>query len=71
MPPIGRVLATLLLLVARAGVPCATAGVTSPYRRSLQMLPDMPLDSDVFRPPPGFNAPEQVHITLATRRGAR
>nr|1KBP_A Chain A, Purple Acid Phosphatase [Phaseolus vulgaris]1KBP_B Chain B, Purple Acid Phosphatase [Phaseolus vulgaris]1KBP_C Chain C, Purple Acid Phosphatase [Phaseolus vulgaris]1KBP_D Chain D, Purple Acid Phosphatase [Phaseolus vulgaris]3KBP_A Chain A, Purple Acid Phosphatase [Phaseolus vulgaris]3KBP_B Chain B, Purple Acid Phosphatase [Phaseolus vulgaris]3KBP_C Chain C, Purple Acid Phosphatase [Phaseolus vulgaris]3KBP_D Chain D, Purple Acid Phosphatase [Phaseolus vulgaris]4KBP_A Chain A, Pur len=24
---------------------------------------DMPLDSDVFRVPPGYNAPQQVHIT--------
>ncbi|OEL17175.1 Purple acid phosphatase 2 [Dichanthelium oligosanthes] len=67
--PMGHVLAMLLLLSARAAVPCGGAGVTSPYRRSLQMLPDMPLDADVFRRPPGPNAPEQVHITLGDQTG--
>ncbi|XP_020101512.1 purple acid phosphatase 2-like [Ananas comosus] len=38
-------------------------GVTSSYRRKLEASVDMPLNSDVFRRPPGYNAPEQVHIT--------
>ncbi|KAL9675989.1 hypothetical protein QQ045_004200 [Rhodiola kirilowii] len=38
-------------------------GVTSRYVRKLQESQDMPLDSDVFRLPPGYNAPQQVHIT--------
>ncbi|KAL6599825.1 hypothetical protein ACP70R_023853 [Stipagrostis hirtigluma subsp. patula] len=59
-----RVLVWLLALVA-----VADAGVTSRYRRSLQILPDMPLDADVFRAPPGFNAPEQVHITQGDLTG--
>ena len=62
-----RVLAVLFLLAAHAA--SAAAGVTSPYRRSLQMLPDMPFDADVFRPPPGDNAPEQVHITQGDLTG--
>ncbi|KAM0830835.1 hypothetical protein ACQ4PT_065951 [Festuca glaucescens] len=60
-----RELAVLLLLLAAH----ASAGVTSPYRRSLLMLPDMPLDADVFRAPPGNNAPEQVHITQGDLTG--
>ncbi|KAM0915063.1 hypothetical protein ACQ4PT_011094 [Festuca glaucescens] len=63
-----RMLAVLLLLAAHAAA-SASAGVTSPYRRSLQMLPDMPLDADVFRPPAGYNAPEQVHITQGDLTG--
>jgi hypothetical protein len=29
----------------------------------------MPLDADVFRVPPGYNAPQQVHITLGDQTG--
>lgn len=35
-------------------------GVTSKYRRQLEASVDMPLDSDVFRVPAGYNAPQQV-----------
>jgi hypothetical protein len=63
-----RVLAALLLLLL-AAADTASAGVTSPYRRSLLALPDMPLDADVFRAPPGRNAPEQVHITQGDLEG--
>ncbi|KAL6846870.1 hypothetical protein ACP4OV_022723 [Aristida adscensionis] len=62
----------LVVLVAAAAWLAATVcdgGVTSRYRRSLQILPDMPLDADVFRAPPGQNAPEQVHITLGDLTG--
>jgi hypothetical protein len=34
------------------------------------MLPVMPLDVDVFRSPPGDNAPEQVHITQGDLTGS-
>jgi hypothetical protein len=46
--------AVLLLVVA------CHAGQTSEYRRRLGQAMDMPLDADVFRPPPGRNAPQQV-----------
>lgn len=41
------------------------AGVTSGYVRKILSsessdIDDMPLDSDVFRVPPGYNAPQQV-----------
>ena len=38
----------------------ADAGVTSSYRRKLEATVEMPLDADVFRVPPGYNAPQQV-----------
>lgn len=36
-------------------------GITSRYVRKLEATVDMPLDSDVFRVPCGYNAPQQVH----------
>lgn len=35
-------------------------GKTSSFVRNDQLSHDMPLDSDVFRIPPGYNAPQQV-----------
>lgn len=40
----------------------ADAGVTSEYRRKLEATVEMPLDADVFRVPPGYNAPQQVGV---------
>ena len=61
--------ATLLLpLLLLAG---ARAGQTSEYRRHLGSAIDMPLDADVFRPPPGHNAPEQVRHRLGWHRVPR
>lgn len=37
-------------------------GVTSRYVRKLKESQDMPLNSDVFRVPSGYNAPQQVLI---------
>jgi hypothetical protein len=45
------------------------AGETSEYRRQLGSAVDMPLDADVFRAPPGRNAPQQVHITQGNHDG--
>jgi hypothetical protein len=57
----------VLLLVALAAVSAlaliatgASGGITSSYRRKLDATADMPLDADVFRPPPGYNAPQQA-----------
>nr|ABQ50886.1 purple acid phosphatase [Lolium multiflorum] len=55
--------AVLLLAVA------CHAGQTSEYRRQLGQAMDMPIDADVFRPPPGRNAPQQVHITQGDHDG--
>ena len=60
-----------LLLLAGAACPGARAGQTSEYRRHLGSAIDMPLDADVFRPPPGHNAPEQVRHRLGWHRVPR
>jgi hypothetical protein len=57
------------LLALAALLAAADAGVTSAYRRKLEATADMPLDADVFRVPPGYNAPQQVHITLGDQTG--
>ncbi|KAJ0024511.1 hypothetical protein Pint_09041 [Pistacia integerrima] len=44
-------------------------GRTSSFVRSANLSLDMPLDSDVFRVPPGYNAPQQVHITQGDHVG--
>jgi hypothetical protein len=50
----------VLVLVLLGGGGGADAGVTSSYRRKLEATVEMPLDADVFRVPPGYNAPQQV-----------
>lgn len=48
---------------------CADAGVTSRFVRKLEESQDMPLNSDVFRVPSGYNAPQQVRlIQVITKR---
>ncbi|KAK9269977.1 hypothetical protein L1049_025550 [Liquidambar formosana] len=44
-------------------------GITSSYARKNDISADMPLDSDVFQVPPGYNAPQQVHITQGDHEG--
>ncbi|AQK89019.1 purple acid phosphatase [Zea mays] len=62
-------LQVVLFFVAVLLVVVADAGVTSQYRRKLEATVEMPLDADVFRVPPGYNAPQQVHITLGDQEG--
>ncbi|PKA62804.1 Purple acid phosphatase 2 [Apostasia shenzhenica] len=45
------------------------AGATSAFVRKVEKTVDMPLDSDVFRVPCGYNAPQQVHITQGDHDG--
>ncbi|KAL2249775.1 purple acid phosphatase 2-like isoform X1 [Sesamum indicum] len=45
------------------------AGLTSSYVRNNGLSQDMPLDSDVFKEPPGYNAPQQGHITQGDHEG--
>ncbi|KAJ9186516.1 hypothetical protein P3X46_002080 [Hevea brasiliensis] len=47
----------------------SSGGITSSYVRKQESSTDMPLDSDVFKVPPGFNAPQQVHITQGDHKG--
>lgn len=39
-------------------------GITSSFVRNEERSIDMPFDSDVFRIPPGYNAPQQVILLL-------
>ncbi|KAL8141214.1 hypothetical protein V2J09_007235 [Rumex salicifolius] len=44
-------------------------GTTSKFARGNNISADMPIDSDVFKVPPGYNAPQQVHITQGDLEG--
>ncbi|WZZ85579.1 hypothetical protein YC2023_114158 [Brassica napus] len=59
----------ILGLVLNSLVLFCHGGRTSSYVRRLEATVDMPLDSDVFRFPPGYNAPQQVHITQGDVEG--
>lgn len=39
-------------------------GISSSYARSNDISADMPLNSDVFAVPSGYNSPQQVSINL-------
>ncbi|XP_031273856.1 purple acid phosphatase 10-like [Pistacia vera] len=58
-----------LCLVLNIAVLC-NGGSTSRYIRKLEEIEDMALDSDVFKVPPGYNAPQQVHITQGDHEGS-
>lgn len=47
-------------------VAVCNGGITSPYVRRADRSIDMPFDSDVFRPPEGYNAPQQVNFILSS-----
>ncbi|EPS60425.1 hypothetical protein M569_14376, partial [Genlisea aurea] len=47
----------------------AAAAATSSFTRSQEPSVDMPIDSDVFAVPRGYNAPQQVHITQGDHDG--
>lgn len=51
------------------GLRFCNGGITSSFVRKKDLGLDMPLDSDVFRVPPGYNAPQQVHITQGDHEG--
>ncbi|EOY14888.1 Purple acid phosphatase 10 isoform 2 [Theobroma cacao] len=57
----------LLCLILSASDFC-NGGITSSFVRK-EYSPDMPLDSDVFQVPPGYNEPQQVHITQGDADG--
>ncbi|XP_058110449.1 purple acid phosphatase 2-like [Magnolia sinica] len=56
------------LIVLKIAASC-DGGVTSNYNGKFEPSIDMPFDSDVFRVPKGYNAPEQVHITQGDHVG--
>ena len=48
-----------VILVLSLAVVCH-GGKTSTFVRKVEKTIDMPLNSDVFKVPPGYNAPQQV-----------
>ncbi|GKV24137.1 hypothetical protein SLEP1_g33787 [Rubroshorea leprosula] len=58
----------VLGLVFNIAVLC-NGGKTSSYVRKMEKTVDMPLNSDVFGAPEGYNAPQQVHITQGDHEG--
>ncbi|XP_062018579.1 purple acid phosphatase-like [Rosa rugosa] len=58
----------VLGLVLNLGLVC-NGGKTSTFVRKVEKTVDMPLESDVFKAPHGYNAPEQVHITQGDQLG--
>ncbi|KAJ1402710.1 Purple acid phosphatase-like, N-terminal [Sesbania bispinosa] len=58
----------LVLLLLNVAVFC-NGGKTSTFIRKPYKSVDMPLDSDVFVTPRGYNAPQQVHITQGDHEG--
>ncbi|KAF8013517.1 hypothetical protein BT93_I1379 [Corymbia citriodora subsp. variegata] len=61
--------AVLVLVLVLNGADLCNGGKTSTFVRKVEKTVDMPLDSDVFRVPPGYNAPQQVHITQGDHVG--
>ncbi|KAL8143820.1 hypothetical protein V2J09_016852 [Rumex salicifolius] len=59
---------TLAVFVLQNAASC-DAGKTSSFVREAAKAIDMPLNSDVFSIPPGYNAPQQVHITQGDQEG--
>lgn len=58
----------ILLFITNTATLCR-GGITSSYVRKVESSEDMPLDSDVFRVPHGYNAPQQVHLTQGDHVG--
>lgn len=56
-------LAFVVVVLCLSQVSFCNGGTTSKFVRKVEKTIDMPLNSDVFRVPPGYNAPQQVHIT--------
>ncbi|KAI3809804.1 hypothetical protein L1987_19404 [Smallanthus sonchifolius] len=60
---------SVLGLLVLESVLFVDGGSTSSFVRQNDKTIDMPLDSDVFSEPPGYNAPQQVHITQGDHVG--
>ncbi|CAL1355753.1 unnamed protein product [Linum trigynum] len=65
----GRNWVILGLAVVLGFAEIINGGITSTFVRNSDLVHDMPLDSDVFKIPPGYNAPQQVHITQGDHEG--
>ncbi|XP_061350741.1 purple acid phosphatase 2-like isoform X5 [Gastrolobium bilobum] len=62
-------LIVLVFLFSTGELRFCIGGKTSTFMRNDYLSLDMPIDSDVFRVPPGYNAPQQVHITQGDHVG--
>lgn len=60
-PSMAAVVIALLGLILNVVVVC-DGGKTSTFVRKVEKTVDMPLDSDVFQVPSGYNAPQQVYF---------
>jgi len=58
----GVVEGLLVLALVLNVVVVSNGGTSSLFVRKTEKTVDMPLDSDVFDVPPGYNAPQQVHV---------
>lgn len=56
-----HVLVLSLLAISSLAPEPVDGGITSSWVRAANLSADMPLTSDVFQVPPGYNAPQQVH----------
>jgi hypothetical protein len=56
----GLLLLSLALILILNLVFVCNGGTTSIFVRKIEKSVDMPLDSDVFHVPSGYNAPQQV-----------
>ncbi|KAK2660621.1 hypothetical protein Ddye_007154 [Dipteronia dyeriana] len=63
------VVLVLVLLILSVATEFCYGGRTSSFVRTANLSLDMPVDSDVFLVPPGYNAPQQVHITQGDHVG--
>lgn len=62
---LGCFILAVLGLIISAPILCR-GGTTSSFVRKVEKTIDMPMDSDVFSVPPGYNAPQQV-ISISLR----
>ncbi|KAK9165397.1 hypothetical protein Scep_000588 [Stephania cephalantha] len=66
----GCLVALCLLIICHESVVLVChGGITSSFVRQPEKTIDMPLNSDVFKVPHGYNAPQQVHITQGDHEG--
>ncbi|CAM6091265.1 unnamed protein product [Calypogeia fissa] len=59
----------ILVLLVVTNAAFSNGGQTSRYMRRLLAGTDVPENSTIFAPPPGYNAPQQVHITQGDYEG--
>nr|XP_043628276.1 purple acid phosphatase 2-like [Erigeron canadensis] len=63
------VILIMVMVVLKSSSNVVEGGFTSSFIRKTEKTIDMPMDSDVFSTPPGYNAPQQVHITQGDHVG--